>query len=92
MSGPPNLSFRLSTSFSLKPPLEADRGPGDGVLVGRTTAGDEEHQAIFVGKAAERPYPSVWLDTRGCPCRLPYGKAEERKELHSRCSCGGIGE
>ena len=79
MSGPPNLSFRLSTSFSLKPPLEADRGPGDGVLVGRTTAGDEEHQAIFVGKAAERPYPSVWLDTRGAHVVYLMGKRRSGK-------------
>ena len=75
----PNLSFRLSTSFSLKPPLEADQGPGNGVLVGRTSSQTDESQAIFVGKVAERPYSGVWLDTRGAHVVYLMGKRRSGK-------------
>ena len=79
MTSIPKLSFRLSTSFSLTPPLEADRGPGGGLLIGRTGQQDEEPQAVFVGKAAERPYSSVWLDTRGAHVVYLMGKRRSGK-------------
>ena len=79
MSRIPSLSFRLSTSFSLKPPLEADVGPGSGVLVGRTSTERDETQAVFMGKMAERPYSSVWLDTRGAHVVYLMGKRRSGK-------------
>lgn len=74
----PSVSFRLPTSFGVKPELICDRGPAGGVIVGQNAAG-ADFDAILLGKLAERPYKEVWLDVRGAHVVYIMGKRRSGK-------------
>ena len=75
----PTLSFRVPSSFSVRPPLEAQKGVGGTIVLGETTSSDESVEAIFVGKAAERPYEPIWVDTEGAHVVYVMGKRRSGK-------------
>ena len=70
-------AFRLSHSFALKPDLSADAGPEGGILLGSHSQAATE--AIYLGKQAEAPYGSVWMDTRGAHALYVMGKRRSGK-------------
>src|SRR5437868_2386279 len=76
----PRVSFRVETSFSLKPELECDAGPGRSIVVGQHAASDTL-DAIYLGKAAEAPFKDVWLDTRGAHAVYVMGKRRSGKSF-----------
>lgn len=78
MPGPiPNAAFRLSHSFAAKPDLAADTGPDGGILLGSHSSATPE--AIYLGKQAEVPYKSIWMDTRGAHALYVMGKRRSGK-------------
>jgi hypothetical protein len=74
----PQATFRLEHGFAVKPDLAVDAGPGNAILVGRVTGGDEV-EAIYLGKQAETPYRNVWLDTRAAHVLYVMGKRRSGK-------------
>jgi uncharacterized protein len=76
----PRVSFRVETTFSIKPELECDSGPGRSVLVGRNSA-DSSLDGVYLGKAAETPFKDVWLDTRGAHAIYVMGKRRSGKSF-----------
>lgn len=79
MDETPNLSFRLPTSYAAKPQLESDVGPDRGILIGRTSPEGDQTSAVFLGKAAERPYSNVWMDVEGAHVVYVMGKRRSGK-------------
>jgi uncharacterized protein len=80
MSGEvPKTSFRLDHSFSAKPELAIDVGPGGGIIMGRVSPGDAE--AIYLGKHAETRFRDVWLDTKGAHVLYVMGKRRSGKSF-----------
>ncbi len=74
----PETSFRLEHGFAIKPELTLDRGPGNSLIMGQHTPGGPV-EAIHLGKQAESPYRSVWLDTRGAHVLYVMGKRRSGK-------------
>ena len=74
----PQLPFRTPFGFSVKPDLEAPKGPAGHIVLG-DTGSDAPTSAIFVGKSAERPYAGVWLDTEGAHVVYVMGKRRSGK-------------
>jgi len=71
--------FRLEHSFTAKPDLTIDPGPGeDSVLMGQVVSGVAT-DAIFLGKQAETPFRDVWLDVRGAHVLYVVGKRRSGK-------------
>jgi hypothetical protein len=74
---PPQASFRLEHTFSAKPDLAVDDGPGGSILMGRVGTG--EFEAVYLGKHAETRFRDVWLDTRGAHVMYVMGKRRSGK-------------
>jgi hypothetical protein len=65
--------FRLPHTFAVQPDLVADEGPGKGILIGQNVE-RTEYDAILIGKHAETPNRSVWMDLRGAHVVYVMGK------------------
>src|SRR6266545_7086025 len=74
----PDPRFRLQHTFSSTPPLSVDEGPGRGVLIGQN-AEKSTFDAVFIGKHAETPHRSVWMDIRGAHVLYVMGKRRSGK-------------
>lgn len=75
----PRTQFRLEHSFTAKPDLAIDPGPGpNSVLMGRVGS-ETNTDAIFLGKQAETPFRDVWLDVRGAHVLYVMGKRRSGK-------------
>lgn len=71
-------SFRLEHSFTAKPDLSVDQGPGKGILMGQNAPG-QSIEGIYLGKRAETPFEDVWLDVRGAHVVYVMGKRRSGK-------------
>jgi len=79
MAGPiPTANFRLEHSFTAKPDLSFDSGPGKSILMGQNAPRDTI-EGIYLGKQAETPFRDVWLDTRGAHVLYVMGKRRSGK-------------
>ena len=75
----PRTQFRIEHSFTAKPELTADPGPGrDSILMGQVGS-RENANAVFVGKQAEPPFRDVWMDVRGAHVLYVMGKRRSGK-------------
>lgn len=74
----PGTRFRLEHGFSIKPPLVVDRGPSNGVAVGRTRESDDQ-ASLYLGKLAETPFSDVWLDGSAAHVVYVMGKRRSGK-------------
>ncbi len=74
----PDLRFRLPETFAVQPELVIDEGPARGLLIGQN-APREEFDAVFLGKHAEAPHKTVWLDARGAHAVYVMGKRRSGK-------------
>ncbi len=75
----PVTQFRLEHSFSAKPDLIADSGPGrNSILMGQVIA-DDVNNSIFVAKQAEAPFRDVWMDVQGAHVLYVMGKRRSGK-------------
>lgn len=74
----PDVRFRLPETFAVQPQLVIDEGPARGLLIGQN-APREEFEAVFLGKHAEAPHKTVWLDARGAHAVYVMGKRRSGK-------------
>lgn len=75
----PQTQFRLQHSFTVKPDLAVDAGPGrNGILMGQVGASIAP-ESILIGKQAETPFRDVWLDIRGAHVLYVMGKRRSGK-------------
>lgn len=74
----PDVRFRLSETFAVQPELVTDEGPAKGLLIGQN-APREQFEAVFLGKHAEAPHKTVWLDARGAHAVYVMGKRRSGK-------------
>ncbi len=75
----PRTRFRVEHSFTAKPDLDIDSGPGvDSILMGQIRPKDVA-DAIFLGKQAETPFRDVWMDVSGAHVLYVMGKRRSGK-------------
>ena len=74
----PKASFRLEHSFTAKPGLLCDPGPGKSILMGQNAPRDTM-ECVYLGKCAETPFLDIWLDTRGAHVVYVMGKRRTGK-------------
>lgn len=70
--------FRLPHSFAMQPDLTADEGPAKSILIGQN-ADRGHYDAVLLGKHAEAPNRSVWMDIRGAHVMYVMGKRRSGK-------------
>src|SRR6266566_4559527 len=76
----PDVRFRLPETFAVQPELVTDEGPAKGLLIGQN-APREQFEAVFLGKHAEAPHKTVWLDARGAHAVYVMGKRRSGKSF-----------
>lgn len=74
----PDTRFRLSHTFAIQPELVCDEGPAKSVLIGQNAPASNA-EAVYIGKHAETPHRSVWMDVRGAHVLYVMGKRRSGK-------------